>query len=154
MEAIPIFLIWIIIAAITGIGELATAGFFLLPFAIGALVTALISYLGASLPVQVLVFIVVSLACLALIQRFARRVTKPEPIRSNVDRLIGLTAVVLQPIDPETGGGMVRVGREEWKATLDIQGPSDGTGISTIIPAGASVRVLRVEGTRVMVRPE
>jgi membrane protein implicated in regulation of membrane protease activity len=61
-------------------------------------------------------------------------------------RLHGLTGVVTRPIDPSApdAPGEVRVGSETWPAITS--GPA-------VLPEGASVRILDVEGTRVRVEP-
>jgi membrane protein implicated in regulation of membrane protease activity len=60
--------------------------------------------------------------------------------------LVNQVGVVLQeiPVGPHATG-MVRVQREEWRAEN-----ADGTAV----PVGARIVVLRVDGTRVVVRPE
>jgi membrane protein implicated in regulation of membrane protease activity len=40
------WVIWLIVAVVFGVGEIATLGFFLAPFAAGALVAALVSGAG------------------------------------------------------------------------------------------------------------
>ncbi|MBK8048882.1 MAG: NfeD family protein [Anaerolineales bacterium] len=61
-----------------------------------------------------------------------------------IDRVLGQQAVVLEEVNPLHARGMVRVAREEWRAdSLDGQ----------VIPRGSIVDVVRVEGTRLIVRP-
>ena len=48
--------LWTIFALVMGIGELFTAGFFLLPFAIGAASAAILAWFGAAILAQWLVF--------------------------------------------------------------------------------------------------
>jgi membrane-bound serine protease (ClpP class) len=65
------------------------------------------------------------------------------PVRTGSAGLVGQQATVLTPLAPE---GRVRVMGEDWSATL---AQSDAPPIE----AGASVRVVRVEGLKVLVEP-
>lgn len=135
--------VWFVIAILFFLGEVLTSGFVMAAFGVGALVATLAALLGATLPVQLIVFIVTSGVGVLLSRRFADRITGPQAQGVGIDRVIGKRAVVLEAIDPMTATGMVRVEREEWRA--------DAAG-NVPIPAGAVVEVLAVEGTRLKVR--
>lgn len=138
------FWVWVLLAAILIIAEMFTASFFLLPFAIGAAAAALLEYLGADVAWQWIAFIGVSGAMLVLLRRYANRLTHEQPVRTGVDRLLGLPGTVIETIDPESAAGRVRVEREEWRAES-----SSGEKI----PSGTQVTVERVVGTRLIVQP-
>lgn len=135
--------VWFVIAILFFLGEVLTSGFVMAAFGVGALVATLAALLGATLPVQLVVFIVTSGVGVLLSRRFADRITGPQAQGVGIDRVIGKRAVVLEAIDPITATGMVRVEREEWRADAADNVP---------IPAGAVVEVLTVEGTRLKVR--
>ena len=138
--------IWLGATAVFAIGEMATPGsFFLAPFAVGALVAALLAFAGVSVTVEWLVFVIVSVIVFALLRPLARRLDR-DALDHGVGsrRLIGRQATVLQDIPPGDEIGMVRVDREPWRAQS-----IDGAPIA----AGASVRIADVQGTRVMVTP-
>lgn len=136
--------IWVGAAVILAIGELLTAGFFLLPFAVGAAAAAILAFLGVNPVVQLLVFSAMSVVFLVVLQRFARREEATELIAAGARRYTGKTAVVHVPVNRLAGTGMVRMETEEWRATTDIDAE---------IPAGAEVRVVDVRGTRLVVEP-
>jgi len=136
------FWIWILLAAMLLIGEIFTAGFFMLPFGIGAAVAALLAFLGVGLLWQWLAFIGVSAVCFIFLKQFANRITTEQPIKTGVDRLVGMTGVVTEEIVPHSSSGKVLVDRETWRAEA-----SD----ATVIPAGTRVRVERVGGTHLVV---
>lgn len=139
------FWFWVILAVFLIVGEIFTMGFFLLPFGIGAAVTALATWLGLPPVGQWILFLVTSVPALLLIKRFAERVTRDrEPLRVASDRAVGKTGLVLETVKPHGGGGRVRVGMEEWRAEPESTDP---------IPKGVTVEVLRVEGTHLVVRP-
>jgi membrane protein implicated in regulation of membrane protease activity len=138
------FWVWAALAAVLIVGEMFTAGFFLLPFGIGAAAAAAAEYFGLALGWQWAAFLVVSIALLLGLRGFADRVTHEPPEKVNVDRLIGKIGVVTEAIEPGDGAGRIRIEREEWRADSPVE---------TLIPVDARVRIDRVEGTHLVVTP-
>lgn len=139
------FWVWVALAVILLIAEILTAGFFMLPFGIGAAVAAALEYLApGSIGWQWAAFVGVSSALLIVLRRFSDKVTHEPPQKVAADRLIGRTGVVLSALEPDDARGMVRVDREEWRA--DHRGDK-------AIPEGARVTVISVEGTHLIVEP-
>lgn len=138
--------IWLIAAVGFGLGEMISPGsFFLAPFALGAAVAALAAFAGASLAVGWAIFVVVSLGSFAALRPLARRLDRAgsNPAGVGAGRLIGESGVVLQAIPSGANEvGIVRVGREEWRAQAH-----DGAPIPTATP----ITVIEVAGTRVIV---
>jgi membrane protein implicated in regulation of membrane protease activity len=139
--------VFLVLAVAFTVGEIALAGtFFLLPFAAGAGVAALVGFLGASVGVLWLVFVVVSAAASSVLWPLRRRLDSRNP-RSEIgaNRWVGRQAYVLRDI-PGTSGetGLVRLDREEWRAESLVGVP---------IAAGSTVLVSRVDGTRLVVLP-
>ena len=93
------FWIWLVLAAVLIVGEMLTAGFFLLPFGIGAALAALLNWLGVALAWQWAAFLVASAVLLLSLRKFADRVTHEPPEKVGVDRLVGKQAVVIEAID-------------------------------------------------------
>ncbi|MCL1798890.1 MAG: NfeD family protein [Eggerthellaceae bacterium] len=142
MEALPWFWIWVVLAAALCVGEMLTASFFLLPFAVGAGVAAITYALGGGLVAQWLLFIAVSLVALIALRPLANRISKNSGVKSGVERLIGSVGEV---IDGQAPGGLVRirVEREEWNA---------GTESGALPVIGSLVEVVAIEGTRLIVK--
>ncbi len=137
--------IWVAAAVILAIGELLTVGFFLLPFAVGAAAAAILAFMGVSVPIQLVTFVIISIVFLVVLQRFARSDEKDyADVEAGANRYVGGTAIVLQEIHKFDTSGMVKVGTEEWRATVD----SD-----IDIPVGAKVLITAVRGTRLVVEP-
>lgn len=146
MDGVEIwFWVWVLLAATLMIGEIFTAGFFLLPFGIGAAVAALLEFLGVSVGWQWAAFAFVSAAMLVLLRRYADRLTFEPPMRTGVDRLVGKTGTVIEELVNDSPMGMVRIEREEWRA--------DSPGHDNL-PIGTRVVVDRVDGTHLIVHPE
>jgi membrane protein implicated in regulation of membrane protease activity len=136
--------IWFVAAAVLAVGEMLTAGFFLLPFAIGAAAAALLALAGVSVPLQLISFAVVSLVSLYLIQQFAQKDTQGELISVGAARYTGAFAIVTETIDRRAGNGSVRLGTESWRAT---------SLTDDLIATGVEVRVIEVTGVRLVVEP-
>jgi membrane protein implicated in regulation of membrane protease activity len=138
--------IWLGATAIFTIGEMAGGGhLFLAPFAVGALVATVLAFAGVGLGVQWVVFVFLAVAAFAAMRPLARRLDladSGEGVGSK--RLLGQRAVVLQAIPDNHQLGMVRVHREEWRAES-----LDGSAVA----AGDVVKVVEVNGTRVIVVP-
>jgi membrane protein implicated in regulation of membrane protease activity len=136
--------VWTLFALGMGIGEMFTAGFFLLPFAIGAAAAAVLAWLGVALVAQWLVFFGVSAIAFAYLRKFIDRQDDNVQPRIGANRWLGAKGVVLQDIDPIGATGMVRIDTEEWRAYSE-----DGTAI----PSGTAVIVTDVQGARLVVSP-
>jgi membrane protein implicated in regulation of membrane protease activity len=139
--------VWLVAAVVFALGEMSTAGsFFLLPFALGALLAAILAFLGVDVAIEWLAFVAISGGSFAALRPLAKRLDRDEPTAGiGSRRLIGEQGVVLEDIP---GGrhelGLARIGREEWRAESVDERP---------IPAGSRVRVVDVSGTRVVVNP-
>src|ERR671918_156099 len=139
---VPDWVFWLIAAAALAAGEVATLGFFLGAVALAALPAALAAAVGAPLSVQLLVFILGSLASLAFIRPVARRhLHTPPSIRTGTAALVGARAVVLERVHSD--GGRVKIGGEEWTAR-----PYDE---DDVYHEGARVDVLKIEGATALV---
>jgi membrane protein implicated in regulation of membrane protease activity len=132
--------IWVGAALFLALAEMVTAGFFMLPFAVGAVIAAVLAFSGVSPEIQMTVFIASSLLSLFLLQRYVRREDEHKPA-VGANRFIGSRAVVLQPVDRTSGSGRVRMDTEEWRAVTDGE-PID---------AGTEVLVVDVRGARLVV---
>lgn len=139
--------VWFIAAVVFALGEMSTAGtFFLLPFAAGAGVAAILAFLGVNVAVEWVAFVGVSAGVFAGLRPLARRLDQNEPTEGiGAKRLIGQHGLILEDVPPgQHELGLVRIHREEWRAESVDGNP---------IPAGTPVRVLDVQGTRVIVHP-
>lgn len=136
---------WMILAALFIVGEIFTAGFFLLPIGIGAAIAGLVALLGGNTIWQLVVFVVASFILFLVSRRFAQRVTKEQPPGIGADRFIGQECVVLEKINNLDDTGRVRMGKEVWRAE------SDG---DDQIETGTKVTVVRLSGTHLVVKPK
>ena len=136
--------VWVIIMALAAFVEAATPVLVSIWFSVGALVAMLAAYFGASLTVQLLLFVFVSIAALIGARPLAKRFVDPHIVPTNADRLLGAKAQVTEEIDNEHASGAVYIDGKTWTARSE-----DGD----IIPAGEQVEVIRMEGVKLFVRP-
>lgn len=135
--------LWVGAAVVLGIGEMMTAGFFLLPFAMAAVVSALLALVGVHPIIQLVSFAVFSIIALVALRRFAKKDQEVlHPVGAK--RYVDARGTVTEAIDPHTGEGRVRVETEQWRATTDLDG---------VIEAGTPVNVVDVRGARLVVEP-
>ena len=136
------WLLWLIAAVVLAVGEIATLGFFLAPFAGGALIAALVAGLGAGDLAQWASFLVVSVGLLGALRPLARSHKRmPPQIRTGTAALVGRTATVLDRIDGD--GGTVRLEGEVWTARAYEE--------DAVIEAGARVHVVEIRGATALV---
>jgi membrane protein implicated in regulation of membrane protease activity len=135
--------LWVGAAVVLGIGEMVTAGFFLLPFAMAAVVAAILALLGVHWIAQLASFAVFSVIALIGLRRFAK---SEEDVMHPVGakRYVDAQGTVTEPVDRNGGTGRVRVETEQWRATTDLDG---------VIAAGTPVTVVDVRGARLVVEP-
>ena len=140
-----IWWIWLFLAGVFLIGEIFTAGFFLLWFSFGAAAAGVLALLGVGTEGQFIVFIVVSGILYVSGRRFADRVTVKQPPGIGADRYVGKEGVVVEEVDNSKNSGSVRIGQELWRAT---------SGSDEILPAGSKVTVVKIDGSRAIVQHE
>ena len=136
------WVIWMIVAVVFAAGEIATLGFFLAPFAGGALVASLVSAAGADTIVAGIVFLVVSVVLFGALRPVARRhLRTPAQLRTGTAALVGQSATVLEQVSEH--GGTVRLQGEVWTAR-----PYDD---DETIEAGRRVHVMEIRGATALV---
>jgi membrane protein implicated in regulation of membrane protease activity len=138
------WVIWLIAAVVFGVGEIATLGFFLAPFAGGALIAALVTALGAGTAVGWAVFLVVSVLLLAALRPLARSHRRQAPLlRTGTAALVGRTGLVIERIANDEGVGCVRIDGEVWTARSYDD--------DEVIDVGKRVQVVEIRGATALV---
>jgi membrane protein implicated in regulation of membrane protease activity len=139
-----VFLVFLVAACLLGFGEMHNGGFFLGPFAIGALIAALLSIAGVGVLGSVIAFLAISIAALAMLRPLALRHRRlPPAMRSGAAALIGRDAVVIERIANREGVGCVKIGGEVWTARSYDD--------DEVIPPGEQVQVVEIRGATALV---
>jgi membrane protein implicated in regulation of membrane protease activity len=138
----PDWVIWSLLAAALVAGEVFTLGFFLGPIALAAAAAAIVGAVGAGAEIQVAVFVIGSLASLAIVRPLAKKhLRTPAQLRTGTAALIGSRAVVLERVDADRG--QVKIGGEVWTARAFDE--------DDVFEPGARVDVMEIDGATALV---
>jgi membrane protein implicated in regulation of membrane protease activity len=136
------WVLWVIAAGLLAVGEIFTLSFFLGPIAVAAGVAAVVALAGGGLAVQWIVFILVSLASLAVLRPVAKRhLRTPGSLRTGTAALVGSPATVLERVDRD--GGQVKIAGEVWSARAYDD--------DAAFEAGDRVEVMQIDGATALV---
>lgn len=136
-------LIWLIALAIFIVIEIVTLGLATIWFACGALAAFVASLFDTSLPVQFVLFTVVSLASLFTVRPYVARKFTSERTKTNYESLIGKSARVVEKIDNSMEMGAVYINGLEWTAR-SYEGAT--------IEAGRFAEIIEIRGVKLIVR--
>lgn len=134
---------WLIAFILFVVGEAVTVGLVSIWFAVGSLGALLTAALEGGLWLQIAVFLILSALSLMLLKPLSRKwMAGHKAARTNADRVIGETALVTEDIDNTMATGQVQVDGQIWTAR---------SAHGVVIPAGSRVKVLSIQGVKVMV---
>ena len=135
-------MVWVLLAIVFAAGEVATLGFFLAPFAAGALLAAIAALAGLGSVVPFVVFLVSSALMFGLVRPIARRhMRTPPQIRTGTAALIGRTGLVTQRVDDDAGA--IKLEGEIWSARPYVEGE--------VIEAGRRADVVEIRGATALI---
>ena len=158
-------IIWLAVALVMLIAEAATVQMVSIWFCLGAVAAAIAAILGGNVPVQVVVFVVVSGLTLAFTRKFVKKVLRVKKTPTNADSVIGAIGQVTEPIDDEAGTGRIKVeaigvGGVPFDAELGfgrcVEAGMDWSARTTDgskLPEGVKVKVKAIAGVKLMVSP-
>ncbi len=138
------WVVWLVAAVVLGVAEAFTLTLAFGLLAAAALVAAVVAGFGGSLFAQVLAFAVAGGVGLLIVRPIAKRqMSHPSLVREGSYALIGKKAVVIEEV---TGTqGLIKLSGEVWSArALDED---------HVIPVGATVDVMEIEGATAIVYP-
>ena len=138
--------IWLAVAVLAAVVEALVPSLVSVWFVPAAVAALLLSLLGWPWWLQLLVFLAVSLACLAVTRPLAKSLLRHHRERTNADRAVGATGIVIQDIDNVMATGRVTVLGNSWAARTTLP--------SGKVEAGTKVRVEAIEGVKLLVTPE
>jgi membrane protein implicated in regulation of membrane protease activity len=139
-----IWIVWLVVACLLGLGEMHQGAFYLAPFAIGAGLAAIVALLGVGAPLSGIVFLASSGIVFATLRPVARRHRRmPPSIRTGAAALVGKPALVLERIANQEGVGCVRIDSEVWTARSYDE--------DEVIDAGERVEVVEIRGATALV---
>ncbi|MFD9445610.1 NfeD family protein [Streptomyces sp. NPDC060006] len=136
--------VWLLAAGVLGAAEFFTLTLVFGLLAGAALVAAVVAGVGIGVLGQLVAFGIAAAAGLVIVRPVALRHMAQQPlIREGSDALIGKRAEVMQEVTATHG--LIKLSGEEWSArALDE---------SLVIPVGALVDVMEIEGATAIVYP-
>ena len=142
MNDIDAWVWWLVGAAALGIPLVVTAMPEFGMLAVGAVAAAVLAGLGFGVVAQVLTFVVVAVALIAVVRPIALRHSAQRPqLATGVEALKGKQAVVLERVDGS--GGRIKLAGEVWSArSLDADSAYE---------VGQEVDVVEIEGATAIV---
>ncbi|MDO5303804.1 MAG: NfeD family protein [Clostridia bacterium] len=134
---------WLAAAVVFGVIESLTMGLVTIWFAGGALVALLAAILDASIPIQIGLFLVVSIVLLVGTRKIFIDKLKTGQEKTNVEALIGKVGTAVTDVD-HLSAGIVNLSGQEWSAICEGEYK---------IAAGDKVKVDKIEGVKLIVAP-
>ena len=135
------FWIWAAAMVVFLIMEIFTPTLIFASFVAGSFVAGIFSYFAPEAYYwQVGIFLTISAILLPLTRSLARKITRSDAPKSNVDALYDKVALVTKAIDPDLGG-QVKIEGEVWSAVADEK-----------IDANEKVLIVSVSGTKLHVK--
>ncbi|WP_026654453.1 MULTISPECIES: NfeD family protein [Butyrivibrio] len=135
---------WLIITVVFALIELATVGLVTIWFAAGSFVAMILALVGAGIPVQIAVFVLVSVICIAAVRPLATKHFNNKLTKTNIDSVIGKKLIVKTRIDNMNESGKVELEGSIWLAR--------SVDDDTVISEGEEVVVEKIVGNKLMVK--
>ena len=130
---------WLIVAAVAALIEMISVSLITVWFVIGAIVSFFIAFFGGPAWLQLVAFLVVSLACLALLRPVILKYRKQG--QSHEPTLVGKNAVVVEEVNNDAMTGRVETpDRVSWTA-LSADGSIIGVGEQVRITDQKSIKL-------------
>lgn len=136
---------WLVLFVVLLVVEIATMGLTTIWFAGGALIAFIAAYIHLGIGLQIVLFLAVSILLLVLTRPIAVKYFNQEREKTNVDSLIGQSAVVKEEINTIKATGRVEVNGMEWSAKTEH---------TEIIEVNTIVSIKGIQGVKLIVEKE
>ncbi|MCB5274817.1 hypothetical protein BJG92_02354 [Arthrobacter sp. SO5] len=133
--------LWLTVFLVFAVVEMLTLDLFFIMLGGGAIAGLLADFAGADFWLQIIAFCVVSLLMIGFVRPVALKHLHKGPAdqRSNIERLIGESALVMELVS--ASGGLVKIGGDVWSARSEtgVLAPGEYAVVSAIDGATAVV---------------
>lgn len=136
--------VWLIIAGLFFVGEIATVGFLIFWFGIGALIAMIVSFFTSNIIIQTTIFVISSTILIFATKPFVKKFADVKKTNTNVYSIIGKKALVIKTIDPIHSVGQIKINGEVWTAESEN---------NQVINEGSEVEILEIKGVKAIVKP-
>ena len=133
---------WFIMVLVLSFIELITVSLVTVWFVASAIVAWILSFFGVPFGIQFAVFVVLGIVLLITTRKQLTSWLNKNKHKTNLDRVLEMTGVVTKKI-PKNDVGEVKVDGKRWTAVSDKK-----------IEEGATVKILRIEGVKLVVEEE
>lgn len=137
--------IWLAVIIIAVVAEGATAQLISIWAVIGGIGALIAGLAGADFFVQCFVFLLLTALALIVTRPFVKKVLNFKKTDTNADRYIGKSGIVVQEINALQAQGQVKALGNVWTARTEDD---------SVLPIGANVVIVAIEGVKLVVRPE
>ena len=135
-------LTWLIIILILSFLEAITVNVVSIWFIISGIVTMLLSFFIEDIFIQCAIFVILGVILLLTTRKLVTRLLKSDNVKTNFDRIIGMTGIVTEKIE-KNKSGEIKVDGKRWSAESNEN-----------IEIGETVKVLKINSTKVGVEKE
>ena len=132
--------LWLVVIVVTLIVEFSTAEIVSIWFFFGAFISLILALFKVDTPIQLVVFVSVSLLFMVCVRPFIKKYIKRNEIKTNVDSLVGRIALVTEDI-VDGNRGVVKLDGQEWSAISNDN-----------ILKDTKVVILAIEGNKLIVK--
>ncbi len=133
------WLIWLILVILLALIELTTINLTTIWFVISGIVALGVSFFIDNYLIQFAIFVILGVILLITTKPFLTKLVRLHPIKTNIDRIIGMTGIVTEKIGKNVDGE-VKVDGKRWTAYADEK-----------IKEGKTVKVLEIKGVKIKV---
>ena len=135
--------IWLILAGIFVIAEIATVGFLIFWLSLGSLCAMITSFFTDNIIIQTAVFVVTSALFIFFTRPLAKKLDKTDnPLVTNAFSIIGKRAIVIKEINPNQGVGQIKIDGQVWTAKSTNE---------EFISEGTEALILSIDGVKAVV---
>jgi membrane protein implicated in regulation of membrane protease activity len=134
--------VWLGVIILAIIAEASTVSLVSIWFVPSACIAMILALCEVQLWIQLVVFFITFLLLMIFIKPLVKNCFRVKPVATNADTVIGLDAVVLEPINNLEAKGQVKVRGQVWSARSSEE--------AVTYAEGEIVRVLSIEGVKLI----
>ena len=136
------WIFWLILVIVLTIVELATVNLLTVWFVISGIVAMILSFFIDDVTIVSTVFVLLGILLLFTTRPLLKKYLPTQRVRTNADRIIGMSGVVTEEIK-KNSVGEVKVDGKKWSAISNSK-----------IPVGSEVIIEAIDGVKAVVRKE
>lgn len=134
------FYVWLIVVVLLTLAELMTVNLTTIWFVISGLVTIGLSFITSNFMIQFGVFVSLGIVLLIVTKPLIKKFMASKDVKTNFDRIIGMTGIVVKDIS-DMHNGEVKVDGKIWTSISD-----------ETLKVNEKVEILEINGSKIKVR--